>query len=155
MTRWLDAVTFGPQRRARRMMRQLRELDAQDARLKAAGLDPLDEWLRGRDPRLAPAGAPLQPAARSPRRAALLAVVLTVAIGGLVAWHQYHGGPADGPRAVARPANLPPAGIEEQEIHAALAAATRSARPTVTGTSQDGAVTTIPWKRAASASRSS
>lgn len=95
MTRWLDAVTFGPQRRARRMMRQLRELDAQDARLKAAGLDPLDEWLRGRDPRLAPAGAPLQPAARSPRRAALLAVVLTVAIGGLVAWHQYHGGPAD------------------------------------------------------------
>ena len=113
MSRWLDAVSFGPQRRARRMMRQLRKLDEQDARLRAAGLDPLDEWRRSRDPRLDPIGASPRPA-RSSRRAALLAAVLTASVGGLVAWHQYHGGAADGPPAAARPANLPPAGIDEQ-----------------------------------------
>ncbi|MGH8862132.1 MAG: hypothetical protein ACRDVG_13025 [Jatrophihabitantaceae bacterium] len=32
------------------MMRRLKELDWQDARLRAAGLDPLDAWRGSRDP---------------------------------------------------------------------------------------------------------
>lgn len=46
--RW-DAVTFGRSRRSRRMMRKLRELDRTDARARAAGKDPLEEWLRSRE----------------------------------------------------------------------------------------------------------
>lgn len=113
MGRRLDAFTWGPRRRSRRMMRQLEKLDRQDAKLRAAGLDPLAEWHRGQDPRPI-TGSAVTAVARRRRTPAVLALVIATAITGLVAWQNHFGSPDRPAIEAARPATLPPAGIGEQ-----------------------------------------
>ena len=88
MGRRLDAITFGPGRRSRRMMRQLKQLDRHDAKLRAVGRDPLEEWHRTRDPRPATT-LPVRTSASRQRGPAVLAVILAAAITALIVWHDH------------------------------------------------------------------
>lgn len=114
MGRRLDALAFGPQRRSRRMMRQLKRLDRHDAKLRAAGRDPLDEWHRRRDPRPSVAVQLDSRTARRRRAPAVAAVIIAAVITGLVGWQNHIGSSASRFPAAARPATLPPAGVGEQ-----------------------------------------
>lgn len=110
--RW-DAVTFGRVRRARRMMRRLRELDRADARARAAGRDPYDEWLRSRHPRQREraAGAGRNPTVGSRRvRRVVVAVTALAASIAAATYVQRHG---DDPLAQAQ-SRFPSAGHEER-----------------------------------------
>jgi len=114
MGRRLDAITFGPGRRSRRMMRQLKQLDRHDAKLRAAGRDPLEEWHRTRDPRPATT-LPVRTSASRQRGPAVLAVILAAAITALIVWHDHtRSSPGAGLNA-ARPATLPPGGVGEHQ----------------------------------------
>lgn len=119
MGRRFDTLTMGPARRARRMRKRLEELDRSDAKLRAAGLDPLDVWHRSRDPRLPPLQARTAGGTRRPYRVArILLAAVTVAVVGYVAVHQWVVDGAAGTGAawasMERPSNFPPASREER-----------------------------------------
>lgn len=146
MGRRLDAITFGPQRRSRRMMRRLEQLDREDARLRAAGLDPLDLWHRSRDPRLGPTRAPV---VRRPRRVRFVLAAVTAATA-VIALLIYQRGPEPlRPQAAAsaiRPDTLPPRGVDEQaeRVGAPLPAPAGEGGYRFERTQPDG-VTPVAW----------
>jgi hypothetical protein len=115
MGRRLDRITLGPQRRSRRMMRRLKELDRHDAKLRDAGRDPLDEWHRSRDPRPTTT-LPTRTSRGRQRGPAVIAVILAVAITALIAWHDHAGSSTGAAVDAARPATLPPAGVGEHQV---------------------------------------
>ncbi|HEV7203461.1 MAG TPA: matrixin family metalloprotease [Jatrophihabitans sp.] len=113
MGRRLDALTFGPARRGHRMRKRLAELDRADARLRAAGIDPIDEWLRQQDPRMNT--GPTRPIKESSGAGRIVLLLLVLLVVGYVAVHHFQAAPGTAAATgFARPDNLPPVSSEEQ-----------------------------------------
>lgn len=114
----LDALLLGPSRRTRQMRKRLEALDRADARMRAAGLDPLDEWRREREPRRYFAPPPTATTRHRVRPVLLVVVVLALPLTlyfiGPGLKRSDHSGSA-GSRANARPVNFPPTSHEERE----------------------------------------
>jgi Matrixin len=114
--RVVDALLLGPQRRARAMRKRLEALDRADARMRAAGLDPFDEWLRSRDPR---SDTSVRRAEQRRSRIPLLVLVL-VLVGSVAVYLGRQGSRRGDPQArppgthVLRPGNVPPPSTEER-----------------------------------------
>jgi Matrixin len=114
--RRLDALLLGPARRARAMRKRLDALDRADARARAAGLDPYDEWLRSRHPRSA---APVpEPRRRGRLPLLVLIALLVVPVAIYLARHREDSGHAliAAPSThELRPSNVPPPSKEEHD----------------------------------------
>jgi hypothetical protein len=118
MGRRFDALTMGPARRTRRMLKRLEALDRADAKLRTAGLDPLDQWHRSRDPRMVGGSASATAGScRSRRFAQIMLAALTVPAVVYVAVQQWQPSPVGSSVAWApmdRPSNFPPVSHEER-----------------------------------------
>jgi hypothetical protein len=115
--RRLDALMFGPARRSRQMRARLESLDQADARLRAAGLDPFDEWRREREPRRDVASVPTSKSRLRAKPVLLVVIVLALPLAA------YFAGPglkpaghraSAGPRTPTRPATFPAVSREER-----------------------------------------
>jgi hypothetical protein len=95
------------------MRKRLEELDRADARLRAAGIDPFDEWLRQQDPRMNV--GPTRPVKQRSGASRVAIPLLVLLVVGYLAVHHFDGAPGSAASAgFARPSNFPPISSEEQ-----------------------------------------